>query len=52
LIRHSSSFNTERIVWNKTKLYSQPERLLYTAEASKEYGFIAKTDINIRLKNN
>ena len=38
-----------QIIWDKSKPDGQPKRLLDTSKATKEFGFIAKTDINTGL---
>jgi GDP-L-fucose synthase len=38
-----------RIIWNKSKPDGQPKRLLDTAKAKKEFGFVASTDLTAGL---
>ncbi|MCX5850406.1 MAG: GDP-L-fucose synthase [Deltaproteobacteria bacterium] len=38
-----------QIVWNKSKPDGQPKRLLDTAKALKEFGFVSRTDISTGL---
>ena len=38
-----------KITWDKSKPDGQPRRMLDTAKALKEFGFIAKTDITAGL---
>ena len=38
-----------KIIWDKSKPDGQPRRMLDTAKASKEFGFIAKTDLTAGL---
>jgi GDP-L-fucose synthase len=38
-----------QIIWDKSKPDGQPKRMLDTSKAKKEFGFIAKTDINTGL---
>jgi len=38
------------IVWNKTKPDGQPRRCLDVSKAAKEFGFVAKTDFTVGLK--
>lgn len=40
-----------RIVWDSSKPDGQPRRMLDTTKAEKEFGFKAKTDFKIGLKN-
>jgi GDP-L-fucose synthase len=39
-----------RIIWDKSKPDGQPKRMLDTSKATKEFAFIAKTDINTGLR--
>jgi GDP-L-fucose synthase len=41
---------TGKIVWDKTKPDGQPRRLLDTARAREEFGFVAKTPLEIGLR--
>ena len=52
MIARLSGFQGE-IIWDKSKPDGQPRRMLDTTKALKEFGFIAKTDLNHRTcKNN
>jgi GDP-L-fucose synthase len=48
MIAGLSGFRGE-IIWDKSKPDGQPRRMLDTAKASKEFGFIAKTDLTTGL---
>jgi GDP-L-fucose synthase len=48
IITDLSGFSGQ-IVWDKSKPDGQPKRMLDTSKATKEFGFIAKTDIHIGL---
>ncbi len=48
MIAGLSGFRGE-IIWDKSKPDGQPRRMLDTAKASKEFGFIAKTDLTAGL---
>lgn len=41
---------TGKIVWDKTKPDGQPRRLLDTTKAKKEFGFVAKTPLEVGLR--
>ena len=48
MIAKLSGFSGD-IIWDKSKPDGQPRRMLDTAKAAKELGFVAKTDLTAGL---